>query len=259
MNSNELCASLGRTLPPLFECSLAPREGVRVRTPMMFPDGGIVDVFVLERGDTYIVTDFGDALGWLSVQSVSRNRSRRQNLLIEDVCQTLRVDLYRGQIVLRNVERDDLGEGVIRVAQAAVRISDLWFTMRTQTFQTTADDVEEWLYEKRIPFEREVKQSGRSNRDWTIDFRTAHTKRTSLVFLLSTGSRGSVRRITEHVVAGCVDLSHLKSAQPELAFVSLFDDTQDVWRDEDFSMVSAVSEVAHWSRPDEVERILTMP
>ena len=259
MNSGELCVSLGETLPPLFECSPTPRDEVRIRTPMMYPDGGIVDVFVLERGDHYIVTDFGDALGWLSMQSVSRNRSRRQNFLIDDVCHTLRVELYRGQIVLRNINRDDLGEGVIRVAQAAVRVSDLWFTFRTQIFQTTADDVEEWLREKRIPFQRAVKQSGRSNRDWTIDFRTAPTKRTSFVFLLSTGSRGSVRRITEHVVAGCVDLSHLKSAQPELGFVSLFDDTQDVWRDEDFSMVSAVSEVAYWSRPDEVERILTAP
>ena len=259
MTLDKLCASISRNLPPLFKCTPAPREGIRVRTPMMYPDGDIVDVFVLERGDTYIVTDFGDALGWLSTQSVSRNRSRRQNLLIDDVCHTLRVELYRGQIVLRDINRDDLGEGVIRVAQAAVRVSDLWFTFRTQTFQTTADDVEEWLREKQIPFQRAVKQPGRSNRDWTIDFRTAHTKRTSLVFLLSTGSRGSVRRITEHVVAGCVDLSHMKSSQPELGFVSLFDDTQDVWRDEDFSMVSAVSEVAYWSRPDEVERILTAP
>ena len=258
MNSNELCASLGRTLPPLFECSLSSSEGVRVRTPMLYPDGGIVDVFVLERGDTYIVTDFGDALGWLYIQSVSRNRSRRQRLLIDDVCNTLRVELYRGQLVLRHIKQDGLGEAVVRLAQAVVRVSDVWFTMRIQTFQNTADEVEEWLLEKRIPFEREVRQAGRSGRDWTINFRT-RTERTSLVFLLSTGSRGSARRISEHVVAGCVDLSHLKSDQPELAFVSLFDDTQDVWRDEDFSMVSAVSEVAHWSSPDEVERILTTP
>ena len=49
MNSIELCASIGNSLPALFECSAAPREGVRVRTPLMYPDGGIVDVFVLER------------------------------------------------------------------------------------------------------------------------------------------------------------------------------------------------------------------
>ncbi len=49
MNSDKLCATIGQTLPPRFECSPAPQEGVRVRTPLMYPDGGIVDVFVLER------------------------------------------------------------------------------------------------------------------------------------------------------------------------------------------------------------------
>ena len=62
-------------LPSRFECSLAPQKGVRVRTPLMYPDGGIVDVFVLERGNGYIVTDFGDALGWLSMQSVNAQPS----------------------------------------------------------------------------------------------------------------------------------------------------------------------------------------
>ena len=255
MNSIEVCAFLGRSLSPLFECSPAPMEGVRVRTPMMFPDGGIVDVFVLERSDGFTVTDFGDALGWLHMQSVSRGRTRRQELLIEDVCQTLNVQLFRGQLILRNVNSEELGEAVIRLGQAVVRVSDIWFTMRSQTFQTTADEVEEWLNERQIPFERGVRERGRSNQDWTIDFRT-ETSHTSFVFLLGTGARGATRRITEHVLAGCVDLSHLRSSQPNLAFVSLFDDTQDVWREQDFRLVADHSEIAYWSHPDTLEQLL---
>lgn len=224
----------------------------------MYPDGGIVDVFVLERGGAYTVTDFGDALGWLHLQSVSRSRTRRQELLIEDVCQTLGVQLFRDQLILRNINTEDLGDAVIRLAQAVVRVSDVWFTMRSQSFQTTADEVEEWLGEKRIPYERGVRERGRSNQDWTIDFRTI-TERTSLVFLLGTGTRGATRRITEHVLAGCVDLSHLRKSQPGLTFVSLFDDTQDVWREQDFRLVTDYSEVAYWSRPDTLERILLAP
>ena len=64
------------------------------------------------------------------------------------------------------------------------------------------------------------------------------------------------RRIAEHVPAGFVDLSHLKVSQSHLAFVSLFDDTEDVWKQEDFSLVEQQSQVARWSRPDEFERIL---
>ena len=80
-----------------------------------------------------------------------------------------------------------------------------------------------------------------------------------MIFLLSAGSRGPVHRITHQVVAGCMDLNHLKEYDPRLEFVSLFDDMQDVWRDEDFDLVEQQSVVARWSHPDEFEHILKMP
>ena len=256
MNSSELCASIAGTLPPLFVCSPAPQEGVRVRTPMLYPDGGVVDVFVLQRGNGYTITDFGDALGWLGLQSVSRQRSPKQHMLLQDICQTLRIELFQDQLILRSIAKDAVGESVLRVAQAVVRVSDLWFTLRSQSLQNTADEVDEWLREKQIPFERYVQKQGRSTRNWTVDFETRTDNRISLVFLLSTGARGAAHRVAEHVLAGCVDLIHLKANQPRLAFVSLFDDTGDVWRPEDFSLVDAYSEIARWSRPDEVESLL---
>ena len=256
MNVQELCASVGRSLPSLFVCSPAPQEGIRVRTPLLFPDGGIVDVFVLERGSSYIITDYGDALGWLGMQSVSRHLSRKQEMLVRDVCKTLGLELNHNQLVLRSVRDDELGESVLRIAQAVVRVSDLWFTLRSQSFLTTADEVDDWLREKHITFERHKRREGRSRRNWRVDFETQTDSHVSLVFLLSTGSRGSTKRITEHVLAGCVDLSHLKSNQPSLTFVSLFDDTQDVWREEDFRLVEEQSEVALWSRADQLEQLL---
>ena len=132
VNVGELCTSVGNSLPPLFACSPGPQEGVRVRTPLLDPDGGVVDVFVVERGSEYTITDFGDALGWLELQSVSRQRSPKQQALVLDVCQTLRIELSQGQLVLRSVMEDALGESVLRVAQGVVRISDLWFTQRSQ-------------------------------------------------------------------------------------------------------------------------------
>ncbi len=256
MNVHEICVTVGEALPPLFVCTPAPQEGVRVRTPLLYPDGGVVDVFVLERRNGYNVTDYGDTLGWLGLQTVSRSLSAKQQLLVEDVCQTLGIELFGDQLMLRSVNGDALGESVLRVAQAAVRVSDLWFTLRSRSLQATADEVEEWLREKQIHFERQTRKQGRSQRNWTVDFETRSDSRTSLVFLLCTGSRGSASRIAEHVLAGCVDLSHLRSSQPNLKFVSLFDDTLDVWRQNDFALVEEHSQIARWSRPDELELIL---
>lgn len=71
-----------------------------------------------------------------------------------------------------------------------------------------------------------------------------------------TGSRAAARRVTEHVLADCVDLQHLKLSAVHIEFISLFDDTQDVWSDEDYRLLEPVSDIALWSRPDELERLL---
>lgn len=76
------------------------------------------------------------------------------------------------------------------------------------------------------------------------------------MFVLATGSRSAARRVTEHVLAGWHDLAHLQTGPSALSFVSLFDDTSDVWADEDFRLVEPLSEIARWSEPDEVERLL---
>jgi|DewCreStandDraft_4_1066084.scaffolds.fasta_scaffold06592_7 hypothetical protein len=255
MNPAEICARLQQAHLPAFECGPAPIEGVRVRTPLMYPDGGIIDVFVVPRAGRLEVTDFGEALGWLRLQSSSGQLSPRQKRLLEDVCLTLGVELFRGQI-LKRVQEEELHHAVLQVAQAALRVSDLWFTMRTRAVESVADEVADWLEERRIPFERNVSLAGRSGRSWTIDFQTRLPERTSLVFVLATGSSSAARRVTEHVVASLYDLNHLRVVQRDLAFVSLFDDTEDVWKEEDFRLVEDLSIPARWSRPDEFERIL---
>jgi len=222
----------------------------------MYPDGGLVDLFVTAHEGEYRVTDFRETLGWLRTQSASLRRSPKQNQMTADTCQTLGGTLDQGQLILRAEKAEALGEVVLRLGQAAVRVSDLWFALRGRAAQAIADEVDEWLVERGIPFERSVEKSGRSGRTWTIDFEARTPKRTALIFLLSTGTRSSARRIAEHVLAGCTDLSHLRDAHSSFVFVSLFDDLGDVWQDVDYRMVEQCSEIAYWSRPDEFEGML---
>ncbi len=279
MNAIELCSSIAMTMPPLFECSPAPQEGIRVRTPLMYPDGGMIDVFVLERDKEYILTDFGEALGWLRMLSSNARRTAKQQLLVEDICQTLGIELSRGQLTLRCRMRALLAEHVLRVAQAVVRVSDLWFTLPNRSLQVpaevaalasgpqtalrgmsqqdTANEVDKWLSARNIHFEREVTRTGRSGQSWRVDFETYTYERTALIFLLSAGNRRATRRITEHTLAGCVDLTDLQNNRPSLVLVSLFDDRKNIWSAQDFTLMDRFAKVARWSQQDELERILT--
>jgi hypothetical protein len=63
--------------------------------------------------------------------------------------------------------------------------------------------------------------------------------------------------VVEHVVTTWHDLSHLKLGQQPLEFVSLFDDTLDVWRPEEFRLVEEFSTVTRWSAQDELAALLT--
>ncbi len=255
MTSAELCESLRGGLPALFECALEPQGGVRVRTPLLYPDGGGVDVFVLERAGTHVVTDHGDALGWLRMQSAGGKLSPKQRRLIDDVLLTVGVEVEQGQVRLRCEDPGELPDVIQRVAQAVVRVSDIWFTFRTRSAESIAEEVDDWLRERAFEYERAVRRSGGSGRDWTIDYQIVSGSHTALLFLLSSGSRAAARRISEHVLAGCFDLRHLADAG-EASLISLFDDTTDVWQAEDLNLVEAVSETVMWSRPDELERAL---
>ena len=140
MNTEELCAAIARTLPDTFDSSPAPRVGVRVRTPFTYPDGGIVDVFVLEHDGRYMVTDFGETLGWFRMQCVNAHRSPGQCRMVEDACWTLGVELHRGQLILRIGSASAIGEAVLSLAQAAVRVAGPWPTLRAREGSTASDN-----------------------------------------------------------------------------------------------------------------------
>jgi hypothetical protein len=47
------------------------------------------------------------------------------------------------------------------------------------------------------------------------------------------------------------DLSYLSIGMEALRFISLLDDTVDVWSEENIRLVESVSDIAYWSRSDE--------
>ena len=250
MVSDVLCAQIAVRVGELFSC--VPRDGhVRIRTPFLYSDGDIIDLFA--RGDfpSLELSDFGETMQWLAMQTASDRRSKKQRQIVQDVCLTHGVEFFDGMLLLRVSTGDDLATAIMRLGQAVLRIADLWFTFRLRAFEAATDEIEEFLIEKQVEYVRGERLVGRSGRTWTVDFHTHVPQRSSLVTVLSTGSRGAARGIVEHVVAEWVDLNVLRAGQAPLKFISLFDDTEDVWAAEDFRQLEPLSTVSHWSRPDE--------
>jgi hypothetical protein len=249
------CEQLAGQIGELFVCSPL-KKYTRIRTPYLYPDGDVIDIYLKEQNGESTLTDLGETLRWLRMQTAATQRSPKQRQLIEYACMTHGVELFKGMLMLRLARTENLAAAITRLSQAALRVADIWFTFRTRAIESPTDEVEELLREKVIPFERGERLAGRSGRIWTVDFHTRHPRRSALVNVLSTGSRAAARGVSEHVLALWYDLSHLNVGPEALRFVSLFDDTMDVWTAEDFRLVETLSEIARWSRPDEfVEKI----
>lgn len=244
------CELIQQSVGELFACSPV-NEFTRIRTPFLYPDGDVIDLYYKEKAGVVTLTDLGETLRWLRMQSLAPRRSPKQQRLIEDVCLTHGLEFFRGMLVLRVKPAETLGKAVTRLSQGALRVADIWFTMRTRSVETANDEVEEFLKEKQVQFEHPKNLVGRSGKNWRVDFHTRTPRRSSLVCVLSTGSKAAARSMTEHVLATWYDLSNLKVGPESLQFVSLFDDTLDVWSQEDFKLVSDLSEVTHWSKADE--------
>jgi len=242
-------------LGALFECS-PQGEYQRIRTPFLYPDGDNIDLFAKETGGLWTITDFGETMRWLRMQTLSPRRSPKQQSLIEDVTMNHGVEFFKGMLMVRCGSEADYAPAVIRLAQAALRVADLWFTFRTRAVQSVTDDVADFLAEKQLPFERGERLVGRSGKIWTPDFHVRALRRSSLIYVLTTGSRSASKPVVEHVLSAWYDLNQLTAGPEALHCVSLFDDTSDVWTEEDFRLVEPLSEVIRWSVPDDLERTL---
>lgn len=64
------------------------------------------------------------------MQGLASRRTARQNALIEDACVTHGIEFQRGRLQARGPLGDNVANMVLRVAQAALRVSDLWVTNR---------------------------------------------------------------------------------------------------------------------------------
>jgi len=56
-------AFVGSTISsPEFECGVTSKGQIRARMPLTYPDGGMVDIFVLKCEAHYSITGFGELL-----------------------------------------------------------------------------------------------------------------------------------------------------------------------------------------------------
>ena len=99
-----------------------------VNTPLLYPDGEEVQVWVLERDGDRIVTDHGEGSGWLLRARCFHDLTEGQLALLDEVRRSLFLEGEGVELVARCTDDDQVIWALHRVALAAVRVADISYT-----------------------------------------------------------------------------------------------------------------------------------
>lgn len=122
-----VCDDINKYIGRQFICSNFNRF-IKVQTPYLYPDGDIVDIFVKSNDSGLILTDLGETIAWLSSQSISHSLSERKNQLIEDLIFMYQVERYKGMLIKRCNNSENLSSAIVDLCQAIIRVSDIYLT-----------------------------------------------------------------------------------------------------------------------------------
>jgi len=163
------------------------------------------------------------------------------------------VELFRGELRTSLEDWDKAAWTVMRLGQAIVQVGDLVFSLRLGVLSTFKEEVEEYWIESRIPYDVDYPVVGGSGESYTVDFYIPVPHRPKLVETLSSQSRSYANTLVSRVVRTWHDLLRVDG---RYGYVSLIDDSTDVWRPEWFDQLANLSEVVVWGERERLPAIL---
>jgi len=242
------CDILESRLGELYKCSRAG-EYWRVTTPLVYPDGDMIEVYCKALGNRVIVSDMGDTYGWLMLNSVSSKLSPKHKEMFDRIAYVNGVENDRNMIKTI-VSVESTHDAIVRVAQAAARAADISFTFRARDTSSTADEVEEYLADNSVRFDRNVEMPSVYGRVHTVHFRTVCDDTHSLVALLTAGTKSAAQPTFNRTLRMWEELYDTQGFRQKYNFVSLFDDTAGVWTEGELALIQKWSATCLWSDPD---------
>jgi len=238
----------------VHSCDVVGNGMLRIATPFKYPNGSQIDLFLKRTAPlfpSYVLTDYGQTADYLMDMQVKLWATKKRRLLLDDICSSLDVEHHAGQLEIP-LEVDtlpDLSHAIVRLAQACIRVADLAFTQRLQLAGTFQEEVEEYIASTNLLYEPEITLIGTYGKEVKVDFLVHGKKVTSLIQTLSTPSPASAHVASLEVFRRWYDLAPHRTTNQ---FITLYDTTNRVFRDDDLSRLHDLSVVLGF--PDQEEQ-----
>ena len=122
------------TLGALFECTPGrlSEHFTQIVTPFLLPDGDILDLFYREEAGTFLPADGGETLRWLRSQWAEATLPATIRDQVPGICQMHEIELWHGWLRVRLTQEAHVAGALMRLAQASMRVADLWFLLHNE-------------------------------------------------------------------------------------------------------------------------------
>lgn len=224
-------------------CDSVENGMLRVATPFQYSDGSQVDLFIenelLPEKDV-ILSDMGQTVAYLLDLHVRPWTSKRRELAVVDICQSLGVHKEGGQILTRvpSLESTAVTDAIVRLSQACIRVADLALTQRWRMVSAFRDEVEEFIDSVDVNYETPFTLPGRYDREVDLDFKVIGRQTKSLILTLSTQNAAAGHGLCNEVFRKWYDIH---DHQQGFQFITTFDSTNDVFRQDDLNRIQDLS------------------
>jgi hypothetical protein len=233
-------------LPKEFECEKLDEKTWLVTTPFEYPDGDLIQLYIIKMDNLFEVTDLAETLRFFETLDFDLLSSKRRRKLFEDILRSYKIEFFKGELKVK-VKTEELLKAILDLSQAIFRVSDLYFLQRIGVTTTFKEEVEEVLKEANLNYEIDYSIFGKSGKEYKVDF-YIDVEKPNLLEAISTYSKMYAERLIDRVVRMWYDIKRLDG---RFEYVTIVDDRSDVWKKEHFDLLEDLSKVYVWSEVED--------
>lgn len=245
MECSEIIEKAIKALKLGFKC--VPYETrMCIITPYLYPDNDLIEIFVEEiSGNKLRVTDLGETLRHLESVGLDLLASRKRKFLLEQISQRLHVDIINGKLE-KECLPDDVGPMLIDVAATAHAVADLIYTSKAYEPTTFNEEVSLFLTEKEVEHSKNYKVTGETGKTYRVGLRLNGIRPVEvLIETLSPPQETAMTSTINRALRKWFDIDG------ERHKVSLFNDIDYTWKEEDIALLQKVSIIHNWSNKEQ--------
>ena len=227
----------------VLDMGLIERGHLRLETAFRYPDGSQIDLFLAEEGPmipAHRLTDFGNTSSWLLDLQVKPWLSSKRRKLLDQALGGLDVRLNGGALDLELPHIENLVDGVVRLGHACIRMADLHYTRRSSLSVPLGETLEDLFNDAECTYDSDVEFPGRQGKPVKVDYQVFGVRKTSLVMTMGTGNSSVAHSRANEIFRSWYDLDLPERTESK---ITVFDDSLDVYREEDLTRIKDFSDL----------------